>query len=127
MRSGTRSGNVKPTRRTSCCDPSQGTSASLPQGRRAVLKALGLGLCFSFLDAVPARADDPRMARPQEGDRFVFPFGDKEGQIITPEDLPFGGPQQAAYPIDPDTKTIINEVILHRHLLYSIYSHALTA
>jgi len=117
---------VKPTRRTSCCDPSQGTSASLPQGRRAVLKALGLGLCFSFLDAVPARADDPRMARPQEGDRFVFPFGDKEGQIITPEDLPLGGPQQVAYPIDPDTKIIRNASLLNSVLLIRLDPTELT-
>ena len=73
-----------------------------------VLKALSLGLCFSFLDVVPARADDPRMSRPQEGDHFVFPFGDKEGQIITPEDLPFGGPQQQAYPMDPREKIVRN-------------------
>jgi len=92
-------------------------SASLPQGRRAVLKALGLGLCFSFVDAVPARADDPKMARPQEGDRFVFPSGDKEGQIITPADLPLGGPQQLAYPIDPDTKVIRNGSLLNGVLL----------
>jgi len=79
------------------------------QGRRAVLKAaLGLGLCFSFLDGVSARADDPKVARPQEGDRFVFPFGDREGQLITLEDLPLGGPQQLAYPMDPHTKTVRN-------------------
>src|SRR5437773_2180709 len=49
----------------------------MSHGRRAVLKAaLGLGLWFSCLDGVPARADDARTARPQEGDRFVFPFGD---------------------------------------------------
>jgi len=82
-----------------------------------VLKAaLGLGLCF--LD-VPARAEDPSMARPQEGDQFVFPFGDREGQLITPEDLPLGGPQQLAYPMDPRAKIVrngssLNQVVLIR-------------
>src|SRR5712692_3358319 len=104
---------VRLTRRNSCCDPRpDGTSAILmtvPQGRRAVLKAaLGLGLCFSFLDGVPARAEDPRMARPQEGDRFVFPSGDREGQLVTPADLPLGGPQQLAYPMDPRAKIVRN-------------------
>ena len=96
---------MKLARQSSCCDrPPDGASATLrtvPHGRRAVLKvALGLGLCFSFLDGVFARAEDPRTARPQEGDQFVFPSGDREGQLITPEDLPLGGPQQLAYPMD---------------------------
>src|SRR3989441_12654780 len=81
----------------------------MPHGRRAVLKAaLGLGLWFSFLDGLPARADDARTAHPQEGDRFVFPFGDREGQLITLEDLPLGGPQQLAYPMDPGAKIVRN-------------------
>src|SRR5438132_5607862 len=79
----------------------------MSHGRRAVLKAaLGLGLWFSCLDSVPARADDARTARPQEGDRFVFPFGDREGQLVTLEDLPLGGPQQLAYPMDPGAKIV---------------------
>ncbi len=81
----------------------------MSHGRRAVLKAaLGLGLWFSCLDSVPARADDARTARPQEGDRFVFPFGDREGQLVTLEDLPLGGPQQLAYPMDPGAKIVRN-------------------
>src|SRR2546427_8078137 len=81
----------------------------MSHGRRAVLKAaLGLGLWFSCLDGVPARADDARTARPQEGDRFVFPFGDREGQLVTLEDLPLGGPQQPAYPMDPGAKIVRN-------------------
>jgi Rieske Fe-S protein len=88
------------------------------QGRRAVLKAaLGLGLCFWFLDGGSARADDPKAAGPQEGDRFVFPFGDREGQLVTPEDLPLGGPQQLAYPMDPHTKLVRNGSTLNLVLL----------
>ena len=57
------------------------------------------------------------MARPQEGDRFVFPFGEKEGQIITPADLPLGGPQQQAYPMDPGAKIVRNGSTLNLILL----------
>jgi len=69
-------------RRTSCSDLPQDAFAALwsgPRERRTVLKAaLGLGLCF--LDVLPARAEDPNMNRPQEGDYFVFLFGDREGR-----------------------------------------------
>jgi len=49
----------------------------------------------------------------------VFPFGDRAGQIIKPEDLPLGGPQQLAYPMDPESKVIrdgslLNQVVLVR-------------
>ncbi len=116
---------------SSCCDrPPDGASATLrtvPHGRRAVLKvALGLGLCFSFLDGVFARAEDPRTARPQEGDQFVFPSGDREGQLITPEDLPLGGPQQLAYPMDPGAKIVRNGSTLNRVLLIRLDAAQLT-
>ena len=99
-------------RRTSCGDPPggrAGNSRDRAQGRRAFLTAaIGLGLCLSVPDGAFARADDPRPARPQVGDRLVFAFGDKEGQIVTPEDLPLGGPQQLAYPMDPVAKIVRN-------------------
>src|SRR3989441_4159037 len=99
----------------------------MSHGRRAVLKAaLGLGLWFSFLDGVPARADDARTARPQEGDQFVFPSGDREGQLITPEDLPLGGPQQLAYPMDPGAKIVRNGSTLNRVLLIRLDAAQLT-
>src|SRR5215475_4413962 len=95
-------------RHTLRCDTSECLRALFglgPQARRTVLKAaLGFGLCLPFLDVFSARADDPSMARPQEGDQFVFSSGDREGQIITPNDLQLGGPQQLAYPMDPGAK-----------------------
>ena len=87
-------------------------------GRRAVLKgALGMALCVPLLDAVHARADDPKAIRPQVGDQLVFV--EKEGQVIKEEDLPVGGPQQLAYPMDPREKIIrdgsyLNQVALVR-------------
>ena len=94
------------------------TTGTLYRERRALLKiAVGLGLVLGRLPA--AAAEDPKSARPQSGDRFVFPFGDRAGQIIKPEDLSLGGPQQLAYPMDPETKIIrdgslLNQVILIR-------------
>lgn len=88
------------------------------QGRRAFLTAaLGLGLCLSFPDGAFARVDDPRTARPRAGDLFVFPFGDREGQIVTPTDLLVGGPQQLAYPMDPRAKLVRNGSALNLVLL----------
>ena len=61
--------------------------------------------------------DDPRRARPRENDRLVFTSGDKQGEIIGPQDLKAGGPQLFAYPMDPVTKVIrdgsrLNQVML---------------
>jgi len=93
-------------------------SRTLYRDRRTLLKAL-LGLGLTFRKFSVAAADDPKIARPQSGDRFVFPFGDRAGQIIKPEDLLLGGPQQLAYPMDPESKVIrdgslLNQVALVR-------------
>lgn len=47
----------------------------------------------------------------------MFPFGDREGQLITPENLPLGGPQQLAYPMDPRAKIVRNGSTLNLVLL----------
>jgi Rieske Fe-S protein len=86
--------------------------------RRAVLKgAIALGASLPLLDARAATEDDPKKARPQEGDRFVFFSGERKGEIIKPEDLPLGGPQILAYPIDPATETVRNGSRLNQVLL----------
>jgi rieske iron-sulfur protein len=88
--------------------------------RRTVLKVAVLGLArLSLLDVDSLRADDARTSRPEEGDQFVFASGDREGQIVTPNDLPLGGPQRLAYPIDVGTKVVrsgsyLNQVALIR-------------
>jgi Rieske Fe-S protein len=88
--------------------------------RRTVLKgALGLGLTLPLLDAHAAVEDDPAKARPQEGDQFVFFAGERKGQILKAGDLPLGGPQVMAYPMDPATSTVrsgsrLNQILLIR-------------
>jgi rieske iron-sulfur protein len=84
--------------------------------RRALLGA-GLGLVPLF--AGVARADSPAELPPQIGDRFAFLAGDKQGQVIKVADLPLGGPQVQAYPIDPKSGVVrdgsrLNLVILIR-------------
>jgi rieske iron-sulfur protein len=87
--------------------------------RRTVLKgAIGLGLTLPLLQAHAAE-EDPKKARPQAGDRFVFFSGERKGEIIKRGDLPLGGPQILAYPMDPATETVrdgsrLNQVLLVR-------------
>jgi rieske iron-sulfur protein len=96
------------------------TCVGFPQGceRRTVLKAaLAMGLGLSWLDVAAAQESDARKARPQEGDQFVFAAGERKGEVITPEDLPLGGPPAMAYPRDPSTKVVrdgsrLNQVLL---------------
>jgi Rieske Fe-S protein len=109
---------VRRIRIASCGNGVSTSGGRLYRDRRALLKAvMGLGLAVGWRSTVVA--DDPKAARPQNGDRFVFAFGDRAGQTIKAEDLPLGGPQQLAYPMDPETKTIrdgslLNQVILIR-------------
>jgi hypothetical protein len=89
--------------------------------RRSALKlaaGLGLGVALSSIDILAAE-DDEKSARPRKGDRFVFAYGERAGQVIAPEDLALGGPQQLAFPMDPVTKVIrdgslLNQVALIR-------------
>ena len=81
--------------------------------------ALALSAGLPLLEARAATEDDPKKARPQEGDRFVFFSGERKGEIIGFEDLPLGGPQILAYPMDPATDTVrngsrLNQVVLIR-------------
>ena len=86
--------------------------------RRAVLKGtIGLGLTLPLAQVRAAEEEDPKKARPQEGDRFVFFSGDRKGEIIKRDDLPEGGPQTLAYPIDPATETVRNGSRLNQVLL----------
>jgi Rieske Fe-S protein len=69
---------------------------------------------------------DPRDARPQEGDRFVFATGERKGDLITLPDLPLGGPLVMAYPIDPQSKIVRDGSRLNQVLLIRLEAEALT-
>jgi rieske iron-sulfur protein len=86
--------------------------------RRTLLKsALGIGLGLPFLGFAAYAADDPKKMRPQVGDLFVFSFGDRQGQIVTPQDVPAGGPPVIAYSMDPGTRAVRDGSRLNRVLL----------
>lgn len=86
--------------------------------RRLLQAALGLGAALPSLRIATA-ADDPKSARPQAGDRFVYVSGDKKGEVVKPDDLPLGGPQIVVWPMDAATETVrsgsrLNQVLLIR-------------
>jgi len=60
--------------------------------RRLLLQmALGTGLGLLVAERTEAQDVEPRNARPQAGDHFVFATGDRKGATIMPGDLPLGG------------------------------------
>lgn len=88
--------------------------------RRALLRA---AVGAAALGLVPGRATaqgaDPRAARPQVGDRFVYSVGARKGTVVGPDDLPRGGPHVTAFAQQPATGVIrdgsrLNEVLLIR-------------
>jgi len=89
--------------------------------RRAFLRVTLLGgVGLSLLGAASAEEATPGSEkRPAPGDRFVFAEGDREGEVIAPDDIPEGGPPIQAWPIDPKTKVVrdgsrLNQVLLLR-------------
>ena len=96
-------------------------AGSLPCYERRMLLQAALSTGLGFLLAERTRAQDvePRNARPQEGDLFVFATGDRKGATITPVDLTIGGPPVTVYPVDAHTQVVrdgsrLNQVLLIR-------------
>jgi rieske iron-sulfur protein len=85
--------------------------------RREVLKiAAALGLAPAL---AAAQSSDPRNARPQPGDRFVYSTGPNKGKPIAVSDVPLGGPHLSAYAQHPQSGVVrdgsrLNEVLLLR-------------
>ncbi len=97
--------------------PGCGGNAERLDRRTALKVAVGLGVTLWTVDVLAA--EDDKTARPRKGDRLVFAVGERAGQVIAPEDLPLGGPQQLAFPMDPVTKivrdgSLLNQVALIR-------------
>jgi len=86
--------------------------------RRTVLKSvLSAGLGLRFTGSAIGATEELRKARPQAGDSLVFSLGDRQGQVITLQDVPLGGPPVIAYPLDPNTQTVRDGSRLNRVLL----------
>lgn len=67
---------------------------------------LALGLASPWLGRPGGAAEDPAKQRLQPGDVLVHAYGDDHGELIDPEALPLGGPQELAFPMDPATQTV---------------------
>ncbi len=100
------------------CTAAPDSDAPHSAERRALLTgALASGVALAL--PLPAIAADPKMARPQPGDVFVFATGEKARTVIGEADLPRGARPVMAWPMDPQSKTIrdgsrLNQVMLLR-------------
>ena len=89
--------------------------ARAPDARRP--EALGLQHSWSMSTLPGPDPGSPWGAPPQENDVFVFAFGEREGEIITPDDLSTDAQQVFAYPMDPTTGVVRNGSRLNQVLL----------
>ncbi|MEZ0121364.1 MAG: ubiquinol-cytochrome c reductase iron-sulfur subunit [Candidatus Reddybacter sp.] len=66
------------------------------QGRRTTLKLSLLAVLWSPLSVFAARK--PEKMRPQPGDHLVFAYGERQGEVITPDDVALNAKPVEAYP-----------------------------
>ena len=105
--------------------------ASKPSGgsvdRRTLLKA-GIGAALALpMSAQGSSSEEPTGAvGPEEDDLFVWDFGERMGEVITVEDVPFEGPQIVAYPMDPVTGIVRDETRLNQVILIRLDPASLT-
>jgi rieske iron-sulfur protein len=96
--------------------------------RRSVLGGvLGLGCALPFARPTVAGAADPKSARPEAGDRFVFALGDRKGEAVAPDDLTLGGPQVLVWPMEPASGVVRNGSRLNQVVLVRLDPEALAA
>jgi rieske iron-sulfur protein len=76
--------------------------------------AIGLGLLAA--PRLTLAQTDPARERPQEGDLLIKIGGDT-APLLKAVDLPLGGPQILAWPMDPANKTVRNGSRLNKVLL----------
>jgi Rieske Fe-S protein len=81
---------------------------------------IGLGLRLASFAANAENTDDQaKKLRPQVGDWLVFARGDHQGQLVTLQEMPVGGPPVIVYAMDPQTQAVrdgsrLNQVLLVR-------------
>ena len=92
-----------------------------PMKRREALKVLfGMGLGLSAVAARGTPDGNEKYTPPQENDLFVFAFGDREGEVVAPEDVALRARQIIAYPMDPETEEVRNGSRLNQVLLVRV-------
>lgn len=85
-------------------------------GRRV---ALELGLGFALAPHLALAQTEPARERPKEGDLLVPVGNTATPEPLKPDDLPLGGNQTMAWPMEPETHTVrsgsrLNKVLLLR-------------
>jgi rieske iron-sulfur protein len=83
-------------------------------GRR---RALELGLGLALTPGLALAQTDAAHERPKEGDLLVPVAAASNPEPLKPDDLPLGGKQTFAWPMDPETKTVRNGSRLNQVLL----------
>ena len=83
-------------------------------GRRT---AIELGLCFALAPRFALAQTDAARERPKEGDLLVAVGSSTAPEPLKPDDLPPGGKQTMAWPMDPETHTVRNGSRLNKVLL----------
>ena len=90
-----------------------------PLRRSLLLTALAAGACLA-VKPLAAEEDQPGSdERPQKGDLLVYSDGEREGEVIGPDDLKLDGPPLHAWPKDPKSSVIrkgsrLNEIVVVR-------------
>jgi rieske iron-sulfur protein len=83
-------------------------------GRRA---ALELGVCLALAPRLALAQTEPARERPKEGDLLVPVGSAATPEPLKPHDLPEGGKQTMAWPMDPTSNTVRNGSRLNKVLL----------
>ena len=83
------------------------------QGRRTTLKLGLLAALWSPLSVFAARK--PTKMRPQPGDHLVFAYGERQGEVITPDDIVLN-----AKPIEAFPKHLASDVTRDRSRLNAL-------
>jgi rieske iron-sulfur protein len=95
-------------------------AAARPTRRALMLAALAAGTCVATTSQLAAEDDRPGSdERPKAADLLVFYDGDREREIIKPNDVALGEPPVHAWAKDPKTAVIrdgsrLNEIMLVR-------------
>jgi rieske iron-sulfur protein len=106
-----------------CSEPIEvAHAAARPDRTRRTLVLAALAATTCLATAWPLAAEDDRPGsdeRPKAGDLLVFYDGDRQGDIIKPDDLAPGGPPVHAWAKDAKTTVIrdgsrLNEILLVR-------------
>src|SRR5262245_488823 len=93
--------------------------------RRGLLRAAcAAGIGLSLPRTALSKGERSGKAEPPgRGDVFVFVMGDRAGETIAPHDIPLGGPQIAAWPMEPKAKLVRNGTPFNQVLLLRLDPH----